>query len=320
MNPPSIHRTGTGLSLGLGVLIYLSSLVGIAIADASAYFSGLTTDEKSAYLDWVNANSSSYARHAFLLSDQDDDDGEDDGAAIFWNVDKDDDTIRLAIAVRASGWVGLGISEAGGMIGSDVALFAASDPSVVVDAHVVDSLSMPMTDGCQNWKLESSTLATMGGNGWMIVEVSRPLDTGDAQDRPIVYDVDPWTAPTRIIAAWGDDDAVSYHGDKKARGSIRIFANYTGEVTEERALLDTLESGMDGYFDVVQVDYEIPSNETTYFALCRTFDELNLTFTEGQSSLTMIGGKFPSLCFASSFRITNRPKLILIILSMPNEQ
>lgn len=289
MNPPSFHRTGLGL--GFGVLISLSSLVGIANADATAYFSGLSTDEKSTYLDWVDAKSSSYSRHAFLVAAADDDEsGEDDGAAIFWNVDESD-IIHFAIAVRAVGWVGLGISEAGGMLGSDIALFTASNPTVLVDAHVVGDLSMPMTDECQNWNLEDATMAS-GEDGWMILEMSRSMDTGDAQDRPIMYDVDLWTAPTRIIAAWGDDDAVSYHGEKKGRGSLRIFANYTDEVTENKALLDTLELGMDGYFDVVEDDYEIPTNETTYQYLCKTFDELNITLPDGQSSVTMIGGQY----------------------------
>ena len=70
---------------------------------------------------------------------------DDDGAAIFWNVNNDDDNdmIHFAIAVRAEGWVGFGISEAGGMIGSDLALYTASKPLELVDAYVVEDRSMP---------------------------------------------------------------------------------------------------------------------------------------------------------------------------------
>ena len=121
----------------------------------------------------------------------------------------------------------------------------------------------------------------------MIVEVRRSIDTGDTQDRAISGDADLWTAPTRIVAAWGDDESVSYHGDKKVRGSVRIFAEYGSEITETQALLDTLEGGSDGYFDVVHADYEIPAEETKYRYLCKTFDELNL-----DRSVTMIGGTF----------------------------
>jgi hypothetical protein len=302
MNLSPFHRTGLGIGLCLSVLITLSSLVGIASGDATTYFSGLSADERTTYLDWVDAKSSSYSRHAFLASGD-----ESDGAAIFWTVDESD-IIHFAIAVRAVGWVGIGISEAGGMLGSDIALFAASSPSVLVDAHVIDDLSMPMTDECQNWNLEDGTMGT-GEDGWMIVEISRSIDTGDAQDRPIVYDVDLWTAPTRIIAAWGDDDAVSYHGEKKGKGSIRIFANYTGEVTENKALLDSLELGMDGYFDVVADDFEIPTDVTTYEYLCKTFDELNLTLPDGQSSVTMIGGEYLRL-----HRFYSSQKILIYII------
>ncbi|KAL3782149.1 hypothetical protein ACHAW5_010250 [Stephanodiscus triporus] len=270
MNPSSLLR---------GALILLSSCAS-AIADPTSYFPGVAADEKSVYTDWVIGSSSAYPRHAYMSHDDDDDD--DGGAAVFWNVDGD--AIHLAIVVRALGWVGVGFSEAGGMIGSDVAIFRASDPSVVVDAHVVGDRSTPMTDDCQDWTLDAA-IAT-GEDGWMIVEISRSIDTGDSQDRAIVSDADLWHAPTRMIAAWGDDDEASYHGARRARGSVRIFANYTGEVTEGQALLGALEVESDGFFDVVQDEYDIPAEETTYHYLCKTFDELNIT-----SSVTMTGAK-----------------------------
>ena len=276
MNHSFYHAT-------LGALILLSSFT-CAIADATDYFSSLATDEKLEYTKWVNASSSAYPRYAYMPQE----DNKDDGAAIFWNVNGD--MINIAITVRAEGWVGLGISEAGGMIGSDLALFQASDPSAIVDAHIVGDRSMPETDDCQDWKLEAVT--SKGEDGWMIVEMSRLIKTEDSQDRAIMTDIDLWAAPTRIIVAWGDDESVSYHGAKRARGSVRIFANYTGEVTESRALLDALEVESDGFFDVVQDQYDIPASETTYHNLCKSFDELNLELLQGQSMVTMIGGTF----------------------------
>lgn len=106
-----------------------------------------------------------------------------DGAAIFWNINGD--TIHLAVAVRADGWVGFGISEAGGMIGADMALYQVTQPSELIDAHVVDSRSMPMKDECQNWNLKR---VTNNSDGWIIVEMSRLLDTGDAQDHVLKND------------------------------------------------------------------------------------------------------------------------------------
>ena len=68
----------------------------------------------------------------------------DDGAAIFWNINNnDDESIDFAIAVRSEGWVGFGLSEAGGMMGSDMALYSASNPDDIIDAYVVDDRSTP---------------------------------------------------------------------------------------------------------------------------------------------------------------------------------
>lgn len=248
-----------------------------AAAGASSYFSSLASDEKEDYTNWLADHSSSYSRHEFMAGEED-----GDGAAIFWTIDNDAQTIHLAAAVHATGWVGFGISEAGGMIGSDMALFQASQPTELIDAYVVDQEAMPLTDStCQDWTLKSSPIA--GENGWIIVEMSRLLDTQDTQDHVLKNDADLWRAPTRIIAAWGDDTVLSYHGKKKARSAVRLFA------TDSTSLEDVLSETSDGYFDVLQEEFEIPSNETYYHSLCKTYDELSSTLPEGQSNVTMIG-------------------------------
>lgn len=218
-----------------------------------------------------------------------------DGAAIFWNIN--DDTIHLGVAVRADGWVGFGISEAGGMIGADMALYQVTQPSELIDAHVVDSRSIPLKDECQNWNLKR---VTNNSDGWIIVEMSRLLDTGDAQDHVLKNDKELHMPPTRIIAAWGDSDTISYHGGKKSRDSVRLFAS-DGK-SEMQALLDTLEEESDGHFEVFQDEFEIPAEETYYHDLCIPFGELNLELPEGQDSVTMIGGKFIDCSVASLHR------------------
>jgi hypothetical protein len=59
-------------------------------------------------------------------------------------------------------------------------------------------------------------------------------------------------------------------------------------------LTKTLDNESDGFFDIVENNYEIPPDGTTYYYLCKTFDELkNLTLSDvGKSGMvTMIGGK-----------------------------
>ena len=131
--------TSTLIGSLLGLLLLSLNVIVNADSLASSYFSNV--DEKEVYTNWVATHSSLYPRHTFMPSSSSNDD--DDGAAIFWNINDDTDTIDFAIAVRSEGWVGFGLSEAGGMMGSDMALYSASNPDDIIDAYVVDDRSTP---------------------------------------------------------------------------------------------------------------------------------------------------------------------------------
>ena len=64
----------------------------------------------------IEFDGSSYARTASLDADLD----------IFWTIDDEAETIRVAVhAKAATGWVGFGISEMGGMEGADIVFYEA---------------------------------------------------------------------------------------------------------------------------------------------------------------------------------------------------
>ena len=51
----------------------------------------------------------------------------DAGVDIFWTIDDEAETIRVAVhAKAATGWAGVGISEMGGMEGSDIVFYEAA--------------------------------------------------------------------------------------------------------------------------------------------------------------------------------------------------
>lgn len=180
--------------------------------------------------------------------------------------------LYIAAAVEASGWLGFGLAEVGGMPGADVILFTASD-NKLVDAHATD-YAAPIEDQCQDWTLEYSTVNLE--QGFLIFEASRELITGDPKDRNITDDSNPSAPSQRVIFAYGDTPSVSYHGKNVGLGSLRFFAPNDGIVVasessfanENQASAAEIRSG----------NFTIPTNETTYQYFCFNVSQiLNLS-------------------------------------------
>ena len=72
--------------------------------DPKSYFDAL---DNEAYLSWLELPSVAYDSSFFLPSSA----APESGVALHWSLDND--RIMLAVAARATGWVGFGISEAG---------------------------------------------------------------------------------------------------------------------------------------------------------------------------------------------------------------
>jgi len=204
------------LALALLWLLFASALCNTsAVAtDAASFFSDDADNNKDPYITWLSDNTSKYDHHTFLSTKATD--NTNHGMAVFWRV-VDGDDIQFAFATMATGWVALGIAEAGGMLGADIVSLTADKSDEIIDGYILDERKLYTDDNSQDWTLISSTV----DNGWIIVEVRRKLDTGDTQDHAIKNDIDFWVPPTRLIAAWGDSESVSYHGENRASTSIR---------------------------------------------------------------------------------------------------
>ena len=109
----------------------------------------------------------------------------ENGIHIHWNIDKGRNRLQLAAAVEAEGWVGIGISEVGGMLGSDMVVFTAKTETIH-DYHVKQYYSSPIMDDCQDWILIRSKSKV--SDGYIIFEAERDLDTFDPQDHIIIND------------------------------------------------------------------------------------------------------------------------------------
>ncbi|CAN0543062.1 unnamed protein product, partial [Ectocarpus sp. 12 AP-2014] len=89
----------------------------------------------------------------------------------------------------------------------------------LTDAHSLVA-GTPVVDECtQDWTLLSAEV----GDGSLVFEAERALDTEDDQDRVFSDDSFEGAQPTRLLAAWGDSDTVGYHDANFAKGQVVMF-------------------------------------------------------------------------------------------------
>lgn len=224
------------------------------------------------YLEWVGT--ADYDSAMFISSVTD----PSAGAAIHWTLAGD--YIELGIAVRASGWLGFGLSDNGGMTGSDMLLFEAANPTVVKDAFVTEERD-PQEDDCQDWEFVNATTDT----DFLIVEVRRKLDTGDLQDWRIRDDSNPGVPVHRVIAAWGDNEQVSYHGPNNARGAVRWYDLFDDEFA---VFAQAMDEDSNGNFFAGASNYTIKPVETEYKKFCVTGNDLRARGVDLDAGVTAI--------------------------------
>lgn len=247
-------------------LLFLASCVCLIGATAAAvppaeYFSA---DINAPYVSWLTSRGEANFEHSAFLSGT----TEGDGVAVHWTIDDSTRTIRLAVAAPATGWVGFGLAEAGGMKGADIVLFEAAT-NTLTDAYAIEYVA-PKTDDSQDWLLIHSQT---DGN-IIIFEAERLLDTGDAMDRPIGFDGEFVIPPHRVIAAWGDTPTVSYHGDNRARSALRFYPAHGNSGREEDVFAEEMAQEAEGYIDLLMPDHPVSLDETEYVDLCFSYQDL----------------------------------------------
>jgi len=224
----------------------------------------------STYASWLQQEGRYYEQHMFL--------GNDDQMALHWKIVGEQ--IMLAVGATTSGWLGFGLSESGGMKGADMFLYTVRD-NTLEDGYS-SYYSRPFEDTCQDWKLRNSTFDA--AEGFILVEVSRALRTGDSQDIDFFDDSDLSMPGNRAIFAWGDEPQVSYHGENAGMKVVRFFSPLAdSSIPVLPKIVDqgdskypeelSLDEG-EFFIDVRASNYTIPTNMTTYAEICFTEDDL----------------------------------------------
>lgn len=244
---------------------------GATSVELAKYFGGSNNIE---YLNW--AASVNYESSQFFASDTD----PSDGVAVHWTISQP--YVELGVAVRASGWLGFGISDNGGMTGSDMFIFEANTPRAVVDAYVGES-RYPQIDHCQDWEfVDSST-----DGDFLIVQVRRKLVTGDtAHDLPIRDDAEYALPLQKIIAAWGDSSSIGYHGLRRARGTIRW---YNFGFLSDSEFRDIMRVEASSSLFVGANNYRVSKLETVYHLFCVTATDALKQGVDMDRGITVVG-------------------------------
>eukprot|EP00545_Synedropsis_sp_CCMP1620_P011459 CAMPEP_0119009488 /NCGR_PEP_ID=MMETSP1176-20130426/4395_1 /TAXON_ID=265551 /ORGANISM="Synedropsis recta cf, Strain CCMP1620" /LENGTH=636 /DNA_ID=CAMNT_0006962011 /DNA_START=21 /DNA_END=1931 /DNA_ORIENTATION=- len=252
------------------ILLVASLYLPIVKSSGDELFQG-----REAYSKWTTENQGNYNRLSILSSSSDEQTAE--VVVLRWSIieNQDDhrqDEIHLAIVVQATGWVGFGIGENGGMKGSDMFIFQASGGDLI-DAYAT-ALERPRVDQQQDWSLVRSIVA----DGLLIVEVTRLLDTGDSMDWPLTKDSQPFMPGTKIVAAWGDTEQMTYHGaNQRLAAELRLFGA-AHAVSQESLFKEEMDREAEGSIVMRANNILIPHKKTTFYLHhCYTASDLTRT-------------------------------------------
>eukprot|EP00899_Mesostigma_viride_P025205 jgi/Mesvir1/586/Mv02028-RA.1 len=155
--------------------------------------------------------------------------------------------IQFGVRAQTTGFVGVGVSDYGQMIGSDMNIGWVDD--LTGQAFISDRFAYNKSfDGSGLYVDKKQNVQLIEGfqeDGWTTVVWERPLQTDDCDDR----DVNP--SQTFLVYAYGATDIPFYHGAR--RGSIIIRRNDTTAFTSDIKSLD-----------VALTNYTVPVKTATY--------------------------------------------------------
>jgi len=190
--------------------------------------------------------------------------------ALYYRV-LDASTLELTLETDAAGWVSIGLSETGHMLGSDMAVINLNDSGVpqVLDMHAfwtasplvdssgapVDPAPTPVLDAQQDWTLTCSVVSS----GQYQYTITRSLVTTDTmQDRPVV------DAFQHVVFAWADQEANTFAYHEANRGNTQLNFFSSPETF-------TPPSDVDGHVDIVMSDIPVSNSLVTQY-ICQGFD------------------------------------------------
>ena len=152
-----------------------------------------------------------------------------------WTVDMEALTITFHVESSAGAdWVGLGLSENGGMKGADIAIVrkSSSGSELVVDDRVSVGYIRPEKDTLQNIELLYSEIRESDER--IVAVIRRDLDTCDIDDLSVVPNKQNLICASGMTSSEGE---ILYHGPNVAKALVNLM------VDEELLLESNLSEG-----------------------------------------------------------------------------
>ncbi|XP_043935135.1 putative DBH-like monooxygenase protein 2 [Protopterus annectens] len=173
-----------------------------------------------------------------------------------WDLNSSTDEITIELVVNTTGWIGFGLSKNGAMNGADIVIGGVKNNSTYFsDAHGIGQMQ-PEVDKIQNYNLLSLT----EDNNSTCMRVRRKLQTCDSNDVDITADT------IKVIYAFGSNDVVSYHGNRRGAKSVIFLQNQIQSLSSDNETL---------FFDLKIQNFSVFPRETVYG--CLFVDLLNVT-------------------------------------------
>ncbi|CAI5491469.1 unnamed protein product [Closterium sp. Naga37s-1] len=143
-----------------------------------------------------------------------------DGFEQHWSVNDTEATIRIAAKAQTAGWLAIGLSEVGTMVGCDALVAWFAEGRVYATDRFIFNKTVEgvALDDQQDWRVLGGIKTTEQSTGdtWTTMHVWRQLDTGDCNDRPIVAG-----RQHNLIWAMGETNDFVYYGTS-SRGSLSL--------------------------------------------------------------------------------------------------
>uniref|UniRef100_A0A8C9SAW4 Monooxygenase, DBH-like 1, like n=1 Tax=Scleropages formosus TaxID=113540 RepID=A0A8C9SAW4_SCLFO len=170
-----------------------------------------------------------------------------------WGFDQPQDVITFELTVTTTGWVEMGFSPGGDMVGADIVIggVLANGSTYFMDGHSTGN-TVPLVDIQQNY----IPLALSEADGRTVMKFQRSIQPCDKDDCP--------TPLRNVIYAYGGTDEIDYHYTQRGKKELNLL-NYSPRTNHSNT----------SYFEIVANNFTVPAVHTHYYCWIMQLPTLN---------------------------------------------